>query len=262
MRYKYAAGILAIRNDFCLEETINELFKQGVSEVLVVSPTRYWADETEQSRADFDEVAAIIKRTGAYGQSATFKAESAIHTEALYRNHMLRELFDNDTTIDYVLTVDADELWLPGTLEQIDALANPGPLTICLPGVPVIGVPGLPVSGAKDNILVASSRGVEFEWGRSTKGVRAMGSIPVLHFSATRRTMEEMVDKCLKSAHYPDPSYDFDGWIKYTLPNVHVGKKNVHMYRSPENIWPEVRAWTAAELAAIPTTLHPYLKLS
>lgn len=265
MKYKYAACCLAIKNDFCLEETITELYSQGVSRVLIVSPKTYWTDGTPQSPEDFAELEAIAKRTGAKLEQAVFKTNlsqnNAIYTEALYRNYGA-DCLSSDISIDYILTVDADELWSPGTLKHIDSLAEPidQQIRINLPGIPVIGVPGLPVVGAKDTILVATSRNVRFSWGRSpfSGATTKTGTLPVIHFSATRRTLLEVIDKHRKSAHYEDPTYDFEGWIKNTLPNVHVGMKNVHMYVDP-SVWPSVRSWTDNEFELIPKTLHPYL---
>jgi hypothetical protein len=263
MKYKYGAAVLAIKNDFCVEETIQELFRQGVMTVTLMIPERYWFDQSPQSEEDLAGLLKVCVHTGAHAVQRYFVAESkehtALYTEALYRNYVADVICENPS-IDYVLTVDADEFWMPGTLEHIDAIAGPDAPTICLPGIPVLGVPGLPVAGAKDNILVATDRKTRFSWGRSTDGPRKSGTLPVIHFSATRRTLQEVIDKSIKSAHYPDKTYDFDGWIKNVLPYVHVGMKNVHMYKSEVNIWPEVRAWTPEELSAIPTSLHPYLK--
>ncbi len=85
------------------------------------------------------------------------------------------------------------------------------------------------------------------------------GTQRIIHFTATRKTLAEVVEKHRKSAHYSDPTYDFEGWIANVLPMAGVGAKDVHMYKSPENIWPVVRNWTAEEWRAIPTTLHPWL---
>lgn len=266
MKYEYGAYILAIKNDFCVEESITELFRQGVSKVLILCPCLYWADRSEPPASYFDELSAIASKTGAAISRADFQLsrpeienkDVAVYTEALYRNHAVK-LLTEDGKIDFALTVDADELWLPGTLEEIDSLAEPG-VTICQPGIPVIGVPGLPILGAKDSILAASHKSVEFEWGRSTKGPRKNGTIPVIHFSATRRTMDELTEKCKMSAHYSDKTYDFDGWLQTVVPAVRAGMTDAHMYKSPSNIWPEVRNWTREELASIPASLHPFLK--
>lgn len=265
LKYKYAACCLAIKNDFCLEESIQELFTQGVSQVLIVSPRTYWSTGEAQSVSDLLELKAIADRTGALLHSFQIHREdkpdnySALYTEAGYRNYGVKCL-TRDTSVDYVLTVDADEFWLPGTLDHIDSLAENGSIAIELPGIPVIGVPGLPVEGAKDSILVATAKNVNFLWGRSPEhAIRVKGTAPVLHFTATRNTLDEVIKKHRLSAHYSDPTYDFEGWIKDVIPQVKVGSKNVHMYKSPENIWPCVRAWTPDELAAIPATIRKHL---
>jgi hypothetical protein len=265
MKYKYAAICLAIKNDFCLEEAIVEAQRQGVNRVLIISPRVYWSDESPQAPEDYTELVDISRRTGATLYSARFKTNlsqnNAIYTEALYRNFGV-DLLKSDPTLDFILTLDADEFWLPGTLEQVDSLAEACPegLRINFPAIPVIGAPGLPVAGAKDTVLIATSRNLKFQWGRSptTQATVKAGTIPVIHFSATRRTLQEVIDKHRKSAHYDDPTYEFEKWIKDVLPNVHVGMRDVHMYVNPD-VWPLVRAWTPEELALIPKTLHPFL---
>ena len=259
MNHKYAACCLAIKDDFCLEESIAELFRQGVSRVLIVSPQMYWTDKAPQPPEDLEVLRGIAARTGAELESIDLKPEShPLYTEAAYRNYGL-DLLARDEQLDCILTVDADEFWLPGTLEHIDSLAGPE-IKVVLPGIPVMGVPGLPIEGAKDAIYVGGCRTLRFDWGRVVKlGTEKRGELPVIHFSATRRTLAEVADKMRKSAHYDDPVYDFEGWIVSKLPTVHVGMKDAHMYKSEENIWPRVRAWTEAELSALPPTLHPYL---
>lgn len=263
MKHTYAACCLAIKNDFCLEESIVELFRQGVQYVTIISPTRYWSTGVPQAESDYEELHDIAMRTGARIMRICLNAQrsenNAIYTEALYRNYGI-DSFAREA-VDFILTVDADEFWLPGTLAHIDSLAFvPSRLKINLPAIPVIGVPGLPVEGAKDVIGVATSRTLRFQWGRSPEDAPTiMGRMPIIHFSATRKTLDEVIQKHRLSAHYPDPTYDFEGWIANTLPNVKVGMQNAHMYKSPENIWPVVRAWTPTEWNAIPKKLHPYL---
>jgi hypothetical protein len=218
MKHTYAAVVLAIKNDFCVEETVVELLRQGVQHAAIISPFKYWTDDSPQPAEDLEELSAIAQRTGALLVRADFKSPrtdyTPLHTEALYRNYAIELMLSLFPTVDYLLTVDADEFWMPGALAEVDALADSDPLTICLPGIPVLGVPGLPVAGAKDAILAATSRTVRFTWGRATEGPRQTGTIPVIHFSTTRRTLQAVIDKCRKSAHYGDPNYDFDGWIE------------------------------------------------
>lgn len=260
MRFKYAAVMLAIRDDFCAEEAIQALHEQGVSNIVIISPRNYWTDNAAQDSRDFWNLVGIAARQEALVHQAFFKSDhptaGPLYTEALYRNCGC-EILEEDPEVDFILTVDADEFWLPGTLEHIDEIAV-ADHTICLPGIPVVA--GLPVSGAKDGILVATPRGTRFTWCRVTEGPRITGTKPVIHFSCTRRTNEEVIEKCRKSAHYVDPYYDFEGWIKNTLPNVHVGMKDVHMYKSEQNIWPELRAWTPEELAALPPSILRYVR--
>ena len=246
MNFTYAAYFLAIKDDFCLEESIRSLQAQGVTRILVVSPLSYWSTGQPQPQEDFDAIEAIVRRTGVSVSRIQVEDDGsdAIYAEASYRNYAVNRL--SDWKPDCVLTVDADELWPEGTLQHLDMLlAQHGPnarVKVTLPMIPVIGVPGLPVEGAKDRAVVATPAGLKFSWGRCPKDVEDLqGTQPIFHFSATRRTLAEVVSKHKLSAHYSDPTYDFDGWLEHVLPNVHVGLENAHMYKSPENIWPLVR---------------------
>ncbi len=276
-QFKYAAYCVATKNDFCLEESIVELIRQGVGRVVIVSPITYWTTGVLQPIADLKELLAISRRTGAELRSAYFKARQeggvdstnhALYTEALYRNFAIESIV-SDPKIDFVITLDADELWTPGMLGRIDSAisskSGTNPLKVCLPCTPVIGVPGLPIEGALDSVLVATHRQLRFKWGRSIQSDSAetvTGDDRIIHFTATRKTLQEAVEKHKLSGHYTDPTYDFDGWIAQVLPFVKPGMKDVHMYKSTNNIWPLVRSWTPAELELIPASLRGYVSLA
>jgi hypothetical protein len=125
--------------------------------------------------------------------------------------------------------------------------------------VPVLGLPGYPVDGAKDAAMIYLGPGCKFSQCRSSEGDQHIfPKRNVYHFTATRKTMDEIVQKHRESGHYTDSNYDFEGWIRNTLPNVKPGMKRAHMFR-PWDTWPLVRDWTPEELAFIPETLKPYL---
>lgn len=266
MKHTFAGLIVAIRDDFCLRETISEMFSQGVSRVIVVSPRCYWSDGRPQSEADLEAVRQICAETGAaFAQVALDPDEKSAHPQfgALYDEARCRncglDMLTVGGSVDAVAIVDADELWTTGLLEQVDAALENG-RAVSAPCIPVVGVPGLPVKNAKDKALVAVRTGLEFDWGRSVGEVRRVDvTAPVYHFSMTRRTAEEVVDKARQSAHYRDPSYDFEGWLAKKFPRIKPGMTDAHMYVCDSNIWPEVRAWEPAELEALPPSLLPYL---
>lgn len=265
MKKKFAAYFIAIKDDFCLEESVASIKDLGVETVLIVSPSTYWSDGSSQDPSDFEYVHKLAKKHNCHFVSASLESampvNRAMYAESAYRNYAV-DLLNQLDKFDSILTIDSDELWSRNSLDQVEQLVREGYDRIDMPLVPVIGIPGLPIDGALDSALVATSPKLRFNWGRSAECNHvAIGGAPILHFSATRRSWEELTDKMRKSAHYPDPTYDFEGWIQDTLPTIRVGSENVHMYKSPKNIWPRVRTWTAREVEQIPKSLHRYLNL-
>jgi hypothetical protein len=125
--------------------------------------------------------------------------------------------------------------------------------------VPVAGVPGWAVNDAKDRVTVYVAPGVQFRDCRSPDALAL--HIPghkVIHFTATRKTTDEVVAKMRTSGHYDDPSYAFEDWITKKLPNIKEGERNIHMYTGHQ-IWPSVRKWQAGEWHEIPDSIKPYL---
>ena len=258
----YVAMYLCIENDFCLEESIVALKSQGLKDAYIFHPKRYWSSgELAQEKA-MTELASIAVKTSSMLVPMDEPKETVepIQIEGWMRNYALRFLRDRGWSD--ILIIDGDELWMPGTLEEVDNLLKPSPAKINLHLIAVAGMPGYPITSKGGEALVYVPTGVNISWGRSC----GTGVVPSrtcnrsgLHFSMVRKTMEQLLKKCRLSAHYKQPGYDFEWWIKDVLPNIKPGATDVHCYRAPTNIWPLVREWTAEEWALIPETLKPYL---
>ncbi len=274
---RFALYVLANKNDFCLAETVRGLLAQSrpgdfrVVAVFVFSPDEYWSgrptppEELAQVHAAIEEVRReasgvefhVITQPLA-GRRAG--ARQRIDVETSVRNAALVELRRHG--FEHVLVADTDEWWRPGALAGLATLIRARrPESVATRMVSVVGLPGYPVDGAKNwstiyvgpDAMFASCR---LPTGRQDK----LRGNHVLHFTATRRTMEEIVRKHRESGHYDDPDYDFEGWIAEVLPKLRPGATNAHMYR-PEQIWPRVRRWHADELAGLPSALRPFLGL-
>jgi glycosyltransferase involved in cell wall biosynthesis len=266
---KYAAYIQAIKDDFCLFEVCARLHEEGVRDFFFCVPDEYWSGR-DISAEELREVNDVWHRVahelpGATAQLRVFDVStyrapgrSRIEVETLLRNDSLRWM--REEGFNHILIVDGDELWRRGLLKMVDQTVDRvSPDIIACHMIPVIGLPGYPVDQAQDKVSIYVGNGVQFHDCRSANGKRAtLGFHGVFHFTATRKTMDEIVKKHRESGHYDDPNYDFEGWIATTLPNIRVGSTNVHMYR-PYQIWPVVRAWSRDELAQIPDNLHQYL---
>lgn len=259
----YAAYILAAKDDFCLKEVSERLIEEGVKTLYYGIPQQYW-NGTKNSKENVKEVLDIAARIkGSISMMLDvdlYRAEGRdiLTTEAMVRNEMLQRMRSDG--FDHVVVVDGDELWLPGTLRQIDDyVSDNSPSSLSMRMVPVAGLPGYPIEGAKDGAMVYLGPGCKFKYCRGSEGEQRMHSRRnIIHFTATRKTMAEIIQKHRESGHYTDPNYDFEGWIKKTLPNIKPGLKRAHMF-VPWDTWPLVREFAQHEWAAIPESLKSYL---
>lgn len=265
------AYIQAIRDDFCLQAVCDRLFEEGVQSFFFSIPDAYW-DGTPQPQEQLDEVievARIMEAKGCYvaecrAQVETYRpgTSSRIEVETNVRNAMLRMI--SDLGWGHILIVDSDELWRRGLVASVvKMIKRDRPPYIACRSVPVIGCPGYPVDDATDRVGIyirGDNRLTFCRAGFSNLGHEIDG-FPVIHFSATRKTPEELVAKMRASGHYDDSAYDFEGWIRDVLPDIRAGVKGVHMYhvKGQPNIWPEVRLWTPAEFEDIPLTVRPFV---
>lgn len=266
---KYAAYLQANRDDLCLEEVCNRLYDEGIRNFFFCIPDEYWSgkptppDEIEQVKNVGRALAAKGARCNAkifHVADYRFYGDNRITVETRVRNDSLAWVRQQGFT--HICVVDGDELWPVGSLALIDEIVNnSNPIAISLPMIPVLGFPGYPVVNATDRVISYVGQSCVFRDCRTPIGdVYYDNRVVVYHFTSTRRTMEETIEKHRQSGHFDDPDYDFEGWLKNVLPNVKPGLKNAHMYRRYQ-IWPEVRAWTAYDLKHIPKSIWPYLAI-
>lgn len=266
---KYAAYIQAIKDDFCLWEVCYRLYEDGVRSFFFCIPDQYWSgepvpvEESDQVRGVAERVAKELEDVEVSVQ--TFRVDQyrqegrpRIQVETHLRNDSLNWI--RSCGYQHILIVDGDELWKKGLLKLVDAtITQTGADAVACHMIPTVGLPGYPVDNAQDKVTVYIGNGQSFRDCRSPNGkIATMGFYGVYHFTATRKTMQEIIDKHRNSGHYDDANYDFEGWIANTLPHARPGLKNAHMY-IPYQIWPELRAWSRKELSDIPESLHEYL---
>lgn len=266
---KYAAYIQATKDDFCLFEVCKRLLDEGLQDFFFCVPDEYWNGRITppEDLLQVNNVAKELNNLGANARVKTFgvlkyrrQGRSLIEVETHIRNESVQWI--RESGFDHIVIVDGDELWKKNYfLNMKKFVADYKPTSIALGMIPTIGLPGYPIEGAKDMATAYIGPGVSFIECRKPDGHRGVELVDVrgiIHFTATRKTMQEIIDKHRTSGHYDDPSYDFEGWIANTLPNVKPGMLNAHMYR-PYQIWPRVRKWTKAEIDQIPLSIHPYL---
>ncbi len=271
----YAAYLQATRDDLCLNEVCQRLFDEGIRHFFFCIPDEYWSGKPTP-KSDVQEVMDAAAKLAALGAAAItkifcvadyrFAGDSRIAVETRVRNDAMAWVRQNGFT--KICVVDSDELWPTGTLDIIkEVVDSTNPLAMSLPMTPVLGFPGYPVDKATDRVISYVGQSCVFRDCRTPIGqVYYENRVTVFHFTSTRRTMAETIEKHRQSGHFDDPEYDFEGWIKDILPNVKPGfqpkwpdgRIGWHMYKKYQ-IWPSVRAWTTDELADIPDTIHKYL---
>lgn len=264
---KYAVYIQATKDDFCLLDVCARSMQEGCSNFFFCIPDEYWSGKPTPHE-DIEQVRAIAAELTTRGANvherifnvASYRApgRSRIEVETYLRNDSLKWI--QESGYAHILIMDGDELWVPGLLHRInEEVERSHPPSVTCKMVPVVGLPGYPINNAKDTITVYIRADVRFYNCRSPSGHSTlMDYYGVIHFTACRRTMEEIIEKHRQSGHYDDPDYDMEGWIQNTLPKVRPGLKNVHMFKKWQ-IWPEARNWTVEEINYIPESLHQYL---
>jgi hypothetical protein len=265
---RYCALLQVTRDDVCLEGTCDALYSSGVRSFMFCVPSQHWdgSEVPESDRQQVYRVAQWLVEHGAWFVRVCvdslaplwFPGMSRMQLETNYRNFCLDRL--RQIGFKHHLIVDGDEVWLPGTMAAVDYNVrwfSPG--TLAVQGVPMLGLPAVAVEGAKDRILVYIGPGERWKFTRSpfnpTLDVDLFG---ILHFSAVRRSRDEIVKKMRMSGHYDDKDYRFEKWIADVLPNLRPGMTNVHMFKDG-SLWPLTREVTDAEWASVPDSVKPLL---
>ena len=265
----FCVYVQATRDDLCLFEVCQRMIEEGVRDFFFSVPDEYWSGRpTPTEHIDqVKEVARQVAQIGGHVQIMLHKVKSyrwpgdtRLRVETRVRNDALSAV--REAGFEHVLIVDGDELWKRGTLKFVEALIEKfHPTSINCLMVPVVGFPGYPIDGATDVAVIYVNSATPFKECRTPIGEQFRIQMPlVIHFTGTRRSMEETIQKHKDSGHYDDPEYDFEGWLRDTLPNIKPGLKNVHMFKRYQ-IWPAVRNWLAEEVKEIPPSVWPYLAI-
>ena len=272
---KFGLHVLAIADEFCLEEGVYAIQRQVPDlGVFVMIPSHHWNGKPQTDRSD--EVRCVARKNGwvidEIDMMKHFDSGPAHFVEASARNEAIRHI--REAGYDRVLLMDTDELWMPGCFNDILWwIEECGTDCIYQNAVPVIGVPGCPVRGALDHGLVYISPSVrELTYVRSAWKPGEKPSqygltwtritTRYMHFTMVRPTLEDVAAKCRTSTHYGEKYYDFEPWIEGVLPNIRPGARNVSFFTDPAyrtNFWPEVGTFTPEEWSAIPDSLKSLL---
>lgn len=272
---EFVAYYQVVRDDFCLMESCRRLYQEGVRRFFMARPDCYWPGEpvSDVDRASVDLAVRALMQACPEAQVSdrvfkladySFVGDARTKAECRLRNDSLAWVRQEGGT--KILVLDADELWPPGMVADVQQATQHGATALACPMIPVIGLPGYPVAGAKDTATVYMGEDRIFFDCRSPVGRVSYLGKPLYHFTATRRTAEEIAIKHRQSGHYDDKRYRMDEWIEKVLPNIRPGpaptltggQPGWHMY-SEYQIWPELRHWQAAELAGMPESLRQYL---
>jgi hypothetical protein len=278
----YALYVQAIKDDIALYDVCARIIEEGkftpnvsVSKVYLCIPTEYWSGR-KTSDAEKAQVLAVGDRiNAAFGPSVKafvvhvavephrVPGRSRIDVETFVRNDSINGIRQH-SGCEHILIADGDELWRRGLLAKLsDLVREAGPHSVFTGMVPVVGLPGYAVDQAVDKASIYIHGDTFFTDCRGASRFRhELVSYDVIHFTATRPTMEEIIKKHRESGHFDDPEYSFEQWINEVLPNINEKSKNLHMWKMDtvsSNIWPKTRHWTASEWKEIPDSLKQYL---
>lgn len=264
---KYGVYMQVVKNDFCMEEVCIRMATEGASDFFFCVPDEYW-DGKKTPIEDIEDLRKIGERLKSQGLSTHFKIFNVAKHRIENRSRIVVETYVRNESIDWItgegcshiLIVDNDELWRKGLLAEVDRVLDAkSPVSVITGMVPVVGVPGHPVDNAMDRVTIYIRGDIRFRECRSPNGVSEnIPGFKVFHFTACRRTTEEVAKKMRDSGHYDDPMYDFESFIKNTLPSIKPGAKDIHMYKGYQ-IWPSIRTWYPDEYEELPFSLRPYL---
>jgi hypothetical protein len=288
---RYAVVVQAIRDDLCLFEVCQRILEEGrklaestelkdyIGKVYIFAPDQRW-DGAPADPAEIRAVMDIVDRlnqwvASGYGVSTAVEFvpfmvskvakmdQERIRIETDCRNWYQR--FCQAQGFEHCIIMDGDELWKPGLLLRMNEMVRERwPMSIFTGMIPVAGLPGYPIEGALDKATIYARADARFEMCRGAVGYRhELQGYDIYHFSATRRTLDEIAGKHLGSGHADDKDYAMADWVKDTLMagRIKPGLRDAHMYRKlgHPNVWPLVRAWKKEELAELPVGLLRYL---
>jgi hypothetical protein len=277
---RFALYMQVNRDDLCLAEVCDRFMDEGIRDFFFAIPDEYWSGQPTRAEHK-EEVWGNARRLAACGRGVRvnskmftisdyrFPGDSRITVETRARNDALAWVRQHG--FSHILVADSDELWPVGSVAKLQEIVNNyKPSAVSLPMLPVAGFPGYPIEGAEDRALGYVGGSCVFKDCRTPVGLPPYfdNSFRVIHFTSTRKTMAETIEKHRQSGHFDDPLYDFEFWIEHVLPHIRPGfqpawpdgRRGIHMFRTYQ-IWPSIRDWTTGELDQIPKTIWPYLGL-
>ena len=283
---QFAVYVQAIRDDFCLADVIERLLDDAngphsspgpINKVWICAPDEYWGGKP-QTEAELAELRDIESYLAHKYQQVSFRLlqqpvsphridnRSRIMVETAVRNSAIDQIRASGN--DHIIIADGDELWKLGLFRRLFQFVQEfRPHSVYTGMIPVIGLPGYPVEGAKDKATIYIGPGSWFVNCRGVSGHRhEIQGYDVIHFTATRRTREEIAQKHLESGHADDPDYRMAEWVEKVLPNISPNfvhrwsptNVGLHMY-VPEQVWPRCRSWTPQEFETLPVSVRRYL---
>lgn len=278
---RMAAVVQAIKDDFCLYEVCDRLLSEpsdenhSLNRLFIFVPDKYWSGRLAP-KEDSDQVRDIAQRLAEkYGNGrvtaysfevgkVTHWDQSRIMVETACRNWYSSVLLKEG--YEHVIVLDGDEVWKKGLLARLAEYVRwNGPDSVYTGMVPVAGLPGYPIQGALDKATIYLNANRLLAECRGAYGHRhELPGNDVYHFTATRRTVDEIVQKHMESGHKDDPRYQMEAWCANVLKagKIVPGYRNAHMYeagRGSVNVWPLVRAWLPVEMQDLPESVRPFL---
>ncbi len=168
----YLLHVMAAADDLCLEDGVRSVLRQAVPgresvDVVITIPDTL-RDGSPNTSENIADVQAIADRNDWESRLLTtsdlYPSEDRPVAHAEERNLAVSAV---RSRFDYIIVLDSDELWMPGTLEKITRLAEANIGAISVHYLPVVGSPGYPIDGALDELPACLRADVKFRYARS-----------------------------------------------------------------------------------------------
>lgn len=285
---KFAVYVQAIRDDFCLAEVIERLLDDAnggssragpIDAVWICAPDEYWGGKLQRGEelSELEQIEGYLRHKYQQVKFRLLRQPVAPH-RINNRSRIMVETAVRNAAVDqiraagneHIIIADGDELWQPGLFQRLaQFVLEFRPHSVYTGMIPVIGLPGYPIEGATDKATIYIGPCCWFVDCRGVSGHRhELSSYDVIHFTATRRTREEIAQKMLESGHADDPNYSFSEWNEKVLPYIRPGFRHtfsptscgLHMFKVYQ-VWPECREWRPEEWKSLPRSVKKYLAM-
>jgi hypothetical protein len=257
---KFAAYVMANKDDFCLLEACQRAADEGVRDFFFCVNSHYWSGKpvTPAEVAQVQAAADALASQGLQARLKVFQVDVAPglargQLEAKARQAHLAWL--RGQGYFHLLPLAGDTLWAPGCLKWLrELVVQHTPDAVMCRQIDVAGVPGLPA----DNSLLLRElylgNWVEYYGFHQLAGETILVTTPqIYHFGGTRASLAALAAKFQESPAVSDPAA-MAAWVQANLAKFEKPAPGQALPNPAGKPW-VLRAWTPDELACLPPRL-------